>query len=176
MFVTKGGSYMATLVEIAAQLVSSHASNTPMTTNELLSEISKVHDALRNLEAGQSEAAEEGKPVFTPKDAFKKNEVVCLVCGKGGFKTLSRHLGAAHDMKPGLYKKQFGIPGKQALSAQSYSEMRRKLARERGLIDNLAKAREARMEKAQAKKAAFARGKAKTKAATKPKAALKVAM
>lgn len=145
---------MATLVEIAAELVASHAKSTPMTSDELIAEISKVHTALKNLEAGQAvEGAEEAKPALTLKEAFKKNEVVCLVCGKGGFKTLARHLSTAHDMKPGAYKKQFGIPSKQALSAKSYSESRKQMALDRGLADNLAKAREVRMANIEAKKA-----------------------
>ena len=160
---------MATLVEIAAQLVSSHASSTPMTSDELLAEISKVHAALKSLEAGETlEGAEEAKPSLTLKEAFKKNEVVCLVCGKGGFKTLARHLSTAHGMKPGAYKKQFGIPSKQALSAKSYSEARRKMAQDRGLADNLAKAREVRMANIEAKKETVAKP---AKAPKAPKAA-----
>ena len=166
---------MATLVEIAAQLVASHASSTPMTSDELLAEISKVHAALKNLEAGQVvEGVEEAKPALTVKEAFKKNEVVCLLCGKGGFKTLARHLSTAHGMKPGAYKKQFGISSKQALSAKSYSESRRKMAQDRGLADNLAKAREVRMANIEAKKVAPAKAakaaKAPVKAAKAPKA------
>jgi predicted transcriptional regulator len=168
---------MATLVEIAAQLVSSHASNTPMTSDELLAEISKVHAALKSLEAGQTvEGTEEAKPTLTLKEAFKKNEVVCLVCAKGGFKTLARHLSTVHDLKPGAYKKQFGIPSKQALSAKNYSEARRKMAQDRGLADNLAKAREVRMANIDAKKAAAAKpAKAPAKAAKVKAAKVKAA-
>lgn len=162
---------MATLVEIAAQLVSSHASSTPMTSDELLAEITKVHAALKSLEAGETlEGAEEAKPSLTLKEAFKKNEVVCLVCGKGGFKTLARHLSTAHGMKPGAYKKQFGISSKQALSAKSYSEARRKMAQDRGLADNLAKAREVRMANIEAKKETIAKPAKAPKAAKVPKA------
>ena len=163
---------MATLVEIAAQLVSSHASSTPMTSDELLAEIAKVHAALKSLEAGQTvEGAEEAKPSLSIKEAFKKNEVVCLICGKGGFKTLARHLSTAHGMKPGAYKKQFGIPSKQALSAKSYSEARRKMAQDRGLADNLAKAREVRMANIEAKKETVAKPAKAPKAPKAPKAA-----
>lgn len=170
---------MATLVEIAAQLVSSHASSTPMTSDELLAEISKVHAALKSLEAGQTlEGVEESKPSVSVKEAFKKNEVVCLVCGKGGFKTLARHLSTAHGMKPGAYKKQYGISSKQALSAKSYSEARRKMAQDRGLADNLAKAREVRMANIEAKKESVAKpvkaAKAPAKAAKAPAKAAKV--
>ncbi|TGU72249.1 MucR family transcriptional regulator [Geomonas terrae] len=144
---------MATLVEIAAQIVASHASSTPMTSDQLIFEISKVHNALKNLEAGEPvEGLEEAKPSVSVKDAFKKGEVVCMLCGKGGFKTLARHLNTAHGMKPGEYKKQFGIPGKQPLAAKNYSEARRKMALDRGLADNLAKARGVRMANIEAKK------------------------
>lgn len=145
---------MATLVEIAAQLVSSHASSNQMTTDELLAEISKIHAALKKLDGGESlDTTEEAKPTLTIKEAFKKNEVVCMICGKGGFKTLTRHLSTAHGMKPNAYKKQFGIPSKQSLSAKSYSESRRAMALDRGLADNLAKARDVRMANIEAKKA-----------------------
>jgi len=166
---------MATLVEIAAQIVASHASSTPMTSDQLIFEIGKVHNALKNLEAGQSvEGVEETKTALTVKEAFKKGEVICMVCGKGGFKTLARHLSTAHSMKPGEYKKQFGIPSKQPLSAKSYSESRRKMAQDRGLADNLAKAREVRMANIEAKKAAPAKA-AKPAKVAKPAKAPKVA-
>lgn len=168
---------MASLVEIVAQLVSSHASSTPMTTNELLAEISKIHSELKKLEAGLSDLVEgEGNTVISPNDAFKKNEVVCLVCGKGGFKTLARHLATAHDLKPRDYKKQFRIPASQSLAAKSYSEGRRKMAKQKGLADNLVKAREVRLAKMQAKKAGAAKGKGRTQAGVKGKTALKAAM
>jgi predicted transcriptional regulator len=168
---------MATLVEIAAQLVASHASSTPMSCDELLAEISKVHAALKNLEAGQTVegGTEEVKPTLTLKEAFKKNEVVCLVCGKGGFKTLARHLSTAHGIKPGAYKKQFGISSKQALSAKSYSEARRKMAQDRGLADNLAKAREVRMANIEAKKGVAAKPAKPAKAPAKVAKVAKVA-
>lgn len=149
---------MATLLELAAEIVASHASTTEMSTDELLLEIQKVYAALQNLEAGKEiavSAAEEGKgPSLTVKQAFKANEVICLVCGKGGMKTLTRHLKQMHNMKPGEYRKQFGIKSSQSLAARNFSEARRKMAQERGLADNLAKAREVRAAKLQAKKGA----------------------
>lgn len=165
---------MATLVEIAAQIVASHASNTPMTSDQLIFEIGKVHAALKNLEAGEpAEGSEEVKTSLTVKEAFKKGEVVCMLCGKGGFKTLARHLNTAHGMKPGEYKKQFGIPGKQPLAAKNYSDARRKMALDRGLADNLAKARGVRMANIEAKKVVPAKPAKLAKAVKEPKAAAK---
>ena len=72
-----------------------------------------------------------------------------MVCGKGKFKTLKKHLGTAHSMTPAEYKAQFGIPSKQALVARSYSEAKKQVAVEKGLGQKLAAGRKA---KAAAKK------------------------
>lgn len=146
---------MATLVELAAEIVSSHASSSPMSTDQLLLEIQKVYASLQALEAGKEIApGEAAKSEISVKEAFRKNEVVCMVCGKGNFKTLTRHLKTAHSMKPGEYRKQFGIPRTQALAAKSFSESRRQMAQQRGLGDVLAKAREIRAANLEAKKGA----------------------
>ena len=91
-----------------------------------------------------------------------------MVCGRGGFRTLTRHLGTAHQLKPGAYRKQFGIPSGQSLSAKAYSESRRQMALDRGLADNLAKARGIRMANIEARKATPAKP-VKAKAPAKAK-------
>lgn len=153
---------MATLLELASDIVSSHASTTSMSSDELVQEIQKVYAALQALEVGKEvtvSGAGETKPSITVKQAFRKNDVVCMVCGKGGFKTLTRHLNVVHNMKPGEYRKQFGIPSKQSLSAKSFTEERRKMALERGLGVQLAKARAVGAAKVAANKAAQATAK-----------------
>lgn len=108
---------------------------------------------------------EKAQPALTVKEAFKKNEVICMVCGKGKMKTLTRHLNMVHNMKPGAYRKQFGIPSKQSLTSRSFSDARRKSAIDRGLGDILAKARESRAANIKAKKSKSA----KPAKAAKPK-------
>lgn len=158
---------MATLLELATEIVSAHACNTTMTKDELLAEIASVYQALAALEKGEvvtAEAApEEIGPAVSKKKAFGKDKVFCMICGKG-FKTLTRHLNTAHDLKPGQYRKQFDIPRTQSLAAKNYSESRRQMAIDRGLPDVLAKARAARMKKAAEPKA---KAVAKAKAAKK---------
>jgi predicted transcriptional regulator len=146
---------MATLIEMVAEIVSAHATTNKMNSDDLLVELQKVHATLKALESGQSAegTVTEKKPALTIKQAFKKDEIICLVCGKGGFKTLTRHLNQAHGLKPGQYRKQFNIPASQSLSAKNYSEARRQAALDRGLGDNLAKARKIRAEKIAAAKA-----------------------
>jgi predicted transcriptional regulator len=136
---------MATILELVSNIVSSLASTTPMSSDELVQEIKKVYASLNALEAVMAvEVIADVKPMLAVKDAFKQNEVICLVCGKGKMKTLTRHLNIVHNMKSGEYKKQFGISSKQPLTAKSYSESRRKFAEERGLGDVLAKTRDVR--------------------------------
>lgn len=146
---------MATLIEMVAEIVSAHATTNKLSSDDLLAELQKVHSTLKALESGQPAegTVTEKKPVLTIKQAFKKDEIFCLICGKGGFKTITRHLNLVHGLKPGQYRKQFNIPSSQSLTAKNYSEARRQAALDRGLADNLAKARKVRAENIAAAKA-----------------------
>ena len=155
------GVKMKTLIEFVAEIVSSHASNTTMTTEQLVQELQTVHSALKNLEQGlnavelnEAVAGDAKDNTITIRQAFKKDEVICMVCQKGGFKTLKKHLTTAHQLTPGQYRKQFGIKSSQKLAAKNFSDARRKAAEERGMNDILAKAREKRMANLKVGKAA----------------------
>jgi predicted transcriptional regulator len=151
----------ATLVELAADIVASHASVNEMSTEDLVQEIKKVYAALQQLETTGTVAspsyAETKVPAMSLKKAFQADQVICMICGKGGMKTLARHLSQAHDMKPREYRKQFNVMSNQPLTARNFSEGRRKVAIERGLADNLAKARAVRKAKLSADKPAAAK-------------------
>ncbi|HJV37130.1 MucR family transcriptional regulator [Geomonas sp.] len=146
----------SSLLELTANIVSSHASVTEMSGEDLLLELQKVHGALQKLEEESGgETVERGGeargPALSIKRAFQTDQVSCMLCGKSGMKTLARHLAQVHGMKPGEYRKQFGIPSNQALTAKNFSEARRRMAQEKGLADNLAKARAVRAAKLAAK-------------------------
>ncbi len=134
---------MATPTELAAQILSAHLAKTEMSKEEMFAELNELHNTLSALERGETPAeAQEAsdEPAVSRKKAFGKDKIYCMICGKG-FKTLSRHLRTAHEMTPKDYRKQFDIPGSQSLAARNYSESRRQMAVDRGLADNLAKAR-----------------------------------
>ena len=140
---------MANIMEMAADIIAAHASTTPMTKEELITELNEVHSVLSALEKGEvveTDKDADEAPAVSRKKAFGKDKIYCMICGKG-FKTLSRHLKTAHDMTAAEYRKQFDIPRSQSLASKNYSETRRKMAVERGLADNLAKARAARAKK-----------------------------
>ena len=137
---------MATLLEMAAEIVAAHASTTPMSRDELVAELTEIHNALNALDKGEAPAVEATAtetPAVSRKKAFGKDKVTCMICGKE-MKTLARHLRTAHEMKPSDYRKQFDIPRTQPLAARAYSESRRQMAVDRGLGENLAKARAAK--------------------------------
>jgi len=147
---------MATLLEMTAEIVKAHAGASKLTSEELLGDLKKVYAALQGLGSGLQSGTEEApRPALTVKQAFRKDEVICMVCGKGGMKALTRHLNSVHGMKPGAYRKQFGIRSTQALTATSFTESRRAMALERGLADNLSKARQVRAANILARKPAL---------------------
>ena len=135
---------MATLLEMANNIVSAHAQTTPMTTTEILAEIQKVYAVLQSLDSGIPVSEEPVEtPTLTLKQAFKTNEVICMICGKG-MKTLTRHLNQAHQTKPSAYRKQFNIPKTQKLMSKGYAAKRKEIAAGMDLGGNLEKARAAR--------------------------------
>jgi predicted transcriptional regulator len=163
---------MATdLIELTADIVIAHTSMTEMSSDDLLKEIKMVYATLEGLEKGKIEiSAQEPKkrgrkaketvaaitaekpamppaPALTIEEAFKPDQVACMICGKKGLTTLKRHLTTAHNLKPGQYRKQFKIPKEQPLAASEYVAKRRQMALDRGLGDNLAAARAARKAK-----------------------------
>jgi predicted transcriptional regulator len=167
---------MATnILDLTADIVIAHASETEMSSDELLTEIKMVYATLQALEKGEkpvtieisaqvprkrskkaqepvAEKAEEKSaippaPAMTILEAFRPDQVGCMICGKTGMKTLKRHLGTAHNLKPGKYRKQFSIPRDQPLAAADYVAKRRQAALDRGLGEKMAAARAARKAK-----------------------------
>jgi len=166
---------MATLLEMAGEIVMAHASTNAMSKDELLKELQEVYAALVALEKGEEvgAAAVETKPAMTAKKSIGKNTITCLICGES-MKTLTRHLMSKHNLKPGAYRKQFGISSKQSLAAKSYSESRRQMALDKNLGAGLAKARAARaVKKAAAPKVAVKAAAPKAAPAKAKKAAAK---
>jgi predicted transcriptional regulator len=144
---------MSRLSELATELVSAHASTTPMTKEELIQELQDVYKTLLQLETQGSVEAEEEQSqpaealTITKRKAFGKDKIYCMICGKP-FTTLKRHLAVAHEMKPGAYRKQFNIPTSTPLTSKNYSESRKQMALDKDLGAGLAKARAARKKQA----------------------------
>jgi predicted transcriptional regulator len=160
---------MATdLLDLTADIVIAHASMTEMSSDDLSKELRTVYATLEGLGKGKIEISDqepkkrgrkaqepvdaitEEKPAIPPApamtilEAFKPDHVGCMICGKKGLTTLKRHLTAAHNLKPGQYRKQFNIPKDQPLAATEYVAKRRQIALDRGLGAKMAAARAAK--------------------------------
>ena len=124
------------LVEMASEIVAAQVSHTPMSPEEISEGVRRIFEVLQGLqtlEAGLPGSNEgDVPPRLKPQDSIQRNRVICLVCGKE-FKLLSnRHL-ALHGMTSRDYKIKYGLPLRQALSAKSLTQARRRIAKEKGL-------------------------------------------
>ncbi len=106
----------------------------PEEISEVVRRVFDILQKLQSIETGQTEGGHHGDAPenMNPLDSIQRNRVICLVCGKE-FKLLSnRHL-ALHGMTSRDYKLKYGLPLRQALSAKSLTQARRKIAKEKGL-------------------------------------------
>jgi predicted transcriptional regulator len=122
---------MPSLVELATQLVTAQASTVAMTTDYIVSSLNRIHSTLEDLDRSQSKLTEDApEEKQRLKDAFKENEIVCLLCGKA-YSTLGAHLATKHNTTSDQYREQFGIPSYQPLTAVSEYEKRKRASIER---------------------------------------------
>ena len=157
---------MATdLRELTADIVIAHVNMNNLSSDDLLKELKAVYATLQGLQSGEIEISipelkKRGRkargiveaatpitpltPTLTLEEAFKPDQVACMICGKKGMKTLKRHLNNAHNLKPGKYRKQFNVPKDQPLAATDYIAKRRQAAMDRGLGAKMAAARAAK--------------------------------
>ncbi len=138
---------MANLTEMTAQIIAARAAKKEMTKEELQDEMKMVFNSLKTMEEGKDVVTSAEPPMDSSlpqkiklNQYFKKDHVVCAICNKE-FTMLKRHLLVEHQLKPGEYRKKFGIPSKISLAAKSYVESRRQFALDKGLGAGLAKAR-----------------------------------
>jgi predicted transcriptional regulator len=101
----------------------------------------QVHDKFIQLQGGTvpSEASSSAEaagpqhePPVKPRNSVRKNDVVCLECGKT-FKTLKRHIRSVHGMDENAYKARWDLPDSMKLVAKNYSEQRSQMAKDLGL-------------------------------------------
>ena len=130
-----------TLIELTAGVVQSYLDNNQMQPDQVPQLMQQVHDKFVQLQ-GHHPAAEGSVPAETtspqhtppvkPRNSVRKNEVVCLECGKT-FKTLKRHIRTEHGLEEPDYKERWDLPANLKLVAKSYSEQRSNMAKQIGL-------------------------------------------
>ena len=134
-----------TLIELTAAVVQSYLNNNQMQPDQVPTLMQQVHEKFIQLQGGSasadvanaSETTPQHEPPVKPKNSVRKNDVVCLECGKT-YKTLKRHLRTEHGLEEADYKARWDLPASMKLVAKSYSEQRSQMAKDLGLGEKAA--------------------------------------
>jgi predicted transcriptional regulator len=147
------------LLEIAAEIVQTHAASASMTTMEIASSLREVFQTLQAMQKAEGEGTvlapqlmpEEAPKAIAPQDSIQNDKVICLECGAEMRQLTTKHL-VSHGMNQKEYRQKYGFTMRIPLAAKSVTKASSKAAKKRGLPENLKKAMEARRQaKAKAK-------------------------
>ncbi len=117
-----------TVLSLATKLATSYVGNNKVTPAEIPALISSLHEALSKLESGEPVR----EPAVPINKSVKRNEIICLECGKG-HKTIKRHLTAAHGLTAEEYRARWDLARDYPLVAPNYAKQRSELAKKIGL-------------------------------------------
>jgi predicted transcriptional regulator len=143
------------LYEIAADIIEAQASMIEMSPDSLEQALSSVFVSLQRMKLAEDGGflLETGKPPeetvqevaekIDPKSSIHEDKVICLECGVEMRQLTANHL-SSHGLSSREYKKKYGFPQRQSLSAMSISTARSKAAKKRGLPEKLLQFQERR--------------------------------
>jgi predicted transcriptional regulator len=118
--------------QLSAEIVGAYLRNNRVTTDQVASIISNVHEALANLGKPATELTIERTPAVSARRSVHRDYVVCMNCGWKGH-MLRRHLTAAHGLNVTEYRARWNLPGDHPMTAPAYSERRSAMAKHVGL-------------------------------------------
>lgn len=152
------------LATLTVQLLSAYVGNNAVASADLAELIRTTRAALAAPPAAEPQAQEEHVPAVSVKASLaSRDHILSLIDGKP-YKSLKRHL-STRGLSPEEYRARYKLPATYPMVAPSYSEQRRKVAKELGLGRKKAEA--------PAAPAAAARKNGRTKAAAGAKPAVK---
>ena len=124
------------LLELTANIVSSHVTNNNVTPDSLPEFINKVHASLAAATAGEQKFDELPRHPAVPIKSLVSNDyLICLEDGRK-LKMLRRHLKRAYGMTPEHYRARWGLPADYHMFAPGYAAIRSELAKKMGLGTN----------------------------------------
>ncbi|HYA42957.1 MAG TPA: MucR family transcriptional regulator [Syntrophobacteraceae bacterium] len=135
------------LLELAVEIVQAQVSMSKMTSADIEQTLVRVYNALHRMRLAeqQGESLLPGDPVFEtsgvpgaadPFSSIQEDKVTCMECGAELRQLTANHL-RIHHLTPREYKKKWGFPLKQPLSAKMLTNLRSRSAKKRGLPENL---------------------------------------
>jgi len=125
-------------IELATELTTAWLSNqnTRATPEDVPVFLKSMYDAVLGLTAAPAEPIEEVAPDFAPAVTARKSLaspdfIVSMIDGKH-YKTLTRHL-TTNGLTPAEYRQRYGLKTDYPMTAPTYSEARRAMAKKIGL-------------------------------------------
>mgnify|MGYP006209101939 CR=1 FL=1 len=125
-------------LELATDLAIAWLSNpnTNASADEVPAFLQKVYGALNTLGSGTGADEVSDEPEYTPavsvrKSLASKDHIISMIDGKP-YKTLRRHL-STHGMTPEQYRERYGLKADYPMVSESYSQVRRDMAKKIGL-------------------------------------------
>lgn len=119
------------LLELTAEIVSSHASNNTVAAADLPQIIREIYATMATL-GTDAAPVERPKPAVPIKKSVTPDYIICLDDGKQ-LKMLKRHLKTAYNMSPEEYRERWGLPADYPMVAPNYAKKRSTLAKKIGL-------------------------------------------
>ena len=121
------------LLELTANIVSSHVSNNSVTPESLSEFVKNVHASLCAAAAGEHHLGDHPRhPAVPIKQSVSNDYLICLEDGKK-LKMLRRHLKRVYGLTPEQYRARWGLPSDYPMVAPSYARKRSELAKKMGL-------------------------------------------
>lgn len=120
------------LIDLTADIVAAHVTNNSVAISDVATLISNVHSALAGLSSNMTAIEERKEPAVSIRQSVKPDYLVCLEDGKK-MKMLRRYLMTNYGMTPEEYRTKWNLPKDYPMTAPSYAERRRDLAKSIGL-------------------------------------------
>ena len=121
------------VIELVADIIAAYVSNNSVPPSELGGLISGVHAALLGVDTPAiEEPPAKRAPAVPIKKSVTPEGITCLFDGQT-FKTLRRHLLAAHNMTPVEYRQAWGLDPDYPMVSEVTSKMRSDFAKSIGL-------------------------------------------
>jgi len=135
------------LLELAVEIVQAQVSMSKMTSADIEQTLVRVYNALHKMRLAeeQGESVLQGESAFQaasvpvasdPLSSIQEDKVTCMECRAELRQLTANHL-RIHHLTPREYKKKWGFPLKQPLSAKMLTNLRSRSAKKRGLPENL---------------------------------------
>jgi predicted transcriptional regulator len=135
------------LLELAVEIVHTQAAMNKMTAEDIEQALVRVYNALQKMRFAEEQGRSilHAEPGFQasgaliatdPLSSIQEDKVTCMEC-KAELRQLTANHLRIHHLTPREYKKKWGFPLKQPLSAKMLTKLRSRSAKKRGLPENL---------------------------------------